>query len=145
MSADAIQLLGPGASCPAPSAGATPTRSVGGSYRRTASLRSRCTMESGTLRAACTCFVAGEWQLAASAFLPVGSVPVSRVRLIGREVERETARAFLVDQALPLLTLTGPGGIGKTRLALAIAQEVEDSFADGIVWVDLAPLTDAAL
>ncbi len=68
-----------------------------------------------------------------------------RTRLIGRETEREAARAFLLDEAVPLLTLTGPGGVGKTRLALAIAQDVADAFADGVVWVDLAPLGDAAL
>ena len=82
--------------------------------------------------------------MAASSAMPA-SVPIPRTRLIGREAERAAARAFLLDDAVPLLTLTGPGGVGKTRLALAIAQDVAPHFADGVVWVDLASLTDAAL
>ena len=73
------------------------------------------------------------------------SLPLPRTRLIGREAEIATARAFLLDEAVPLLTLTGTGGVGKTRLALAIAQDVAAAFADGVVWVDLAPILDPEL
>jgi predicted ATPase len=75
----------------------------------------------------------------------LGLLPVPRSRLIGREAERTIARALLLDDTVPLLTLTGLGGVGKTRLALAIAGDVAPDFVDGVVFVDLAPLADPVL
>jgi non-specific serine/threonine protein kinase len=74
-----------------------------------------------------------------------GSVPYSRTSLIGREHDIASALALLLEAGSPLLTLTGPGGVGKTRLAQAIAAEASESFANGIAWVDLAPLANPAL
>jgi predicted ATPase/DNA-binding CsgD family transcriptional regulator len=102
--------------------------------------------EPGTLWATSIPASVGASSMAASASaLLLGSPPIPRTRLIGREAERAAAKAFLLDEAVPLLTLTGPGGVGKTRLALAIASDVASAFVDGVVWIDLAPLTDPTL
>src|SRR4051812_10850523 len=77
---------------------------------------------------------------APGSMLVSSSLPFPRTRLIGREAERATARSFLLDDTVPLLTLTGSGGVGKTRLALAIAAELAGYFANGTILVDLSPL-----
>jgi predicted ATPase/DNA-binding CsgD family transcriptional regulator len=73
------------------------------------------------------------------------ALPHLRTHLIGRAAEIAAARVLLVDDAVALLTLTGPGGSGKTRLALGIAHDIAASFADGAAWVDLSRLTDPGL
>jgi len=71
------------------------------------------------------------------------NLPVQLTSFIGRESEI-AAVGDLLDRAR-LVTLTGPGGTGKTRLALQVAAERLTRFADGGFFVDLAPLTDASL
>ena len=76
--------------------------------------------------------------------LPV-PVPVPPTRLVGREQEVSAICARLGAERTRLVTLSGPGGVGKSRLALAAAAELADGFADGVGWVDLAPLADPVL
>ena len=77
--------------------------------------------------------------------LPLPSLPAAEGPLIGRAQELADLRALLTHGETRLLTLIGPGGVGKTRLALQAAADLQDAFADGVVFVDLAPLNDPDL
>jgi predicted ATPase/class 3 adenylate cyclase len=72
------------------------------------------------------------------------NLPVPATEFLGRDRELEDVVAKLRN-GIRLLTLTGPGGTGKTRLALQAAAEAADEFAEGVWWVPLAALRDAGL
>src|SRR5215210_4564463 len=73
------------------------------------------------------------------------NLPAQPTALIGREDELTTLREMVVTPDARLITLTGPGGTGKTRLALQAAAELLDAFPDGVFFVPLASLADPVL
>jgi predicted ATPase/class 3 adenylate cyclase len=73
------------------------------------------------------------------------NLPVQPTPLLGREEMLTTVCALLRREDVRLVTLTGPGGIGKTRLSVQIAAELVDNFPDGVWFVRLSRLTDPAL
>lgn len=75
---------------------------------------------------------------------PRAPLPVPCTSLVGREREL-TAATLLLSGGARLLTLNGPGGAGKTRLALAVATHVQDNYPDGVAFVDLSPVADPGL
>src|SRR5262245_27986487 len=75
----------------------------------------------------------------------IGRLPTPLSTLVGREREVAAIVALLRDPAVRLATLVGPGGVGKTRLALRAAAEAAAAFADGVAFVDLAAVRDPAL
>ena len=70
-------------------------------------------------------------------------LPVPLTSLIGREQELSELVALLGQASVRLVTLTGPGGSGKTRLALDLATQLRGTFSGGVTFVDLTPLRDA--
>src|SRR5205823_5112967 len=72
-------------------------------------------------------------------------LPIQTTALIGREPEVQEVRGLVLRPDVRLVTLTGPGGTGKTRLGLQVAAELLDQFEDGAFFVDLAPISDPGL
>jgi predicted ATPase/transcriptional regulator with XRE-family HTH domain len=71
------------------------------------------------------------------------NLPVFPTLLVGREPEIDIVTRQLIDPACRLLTLTGPGGVGKTRLAVEVARRLEDSFPDGVIFLAMAGVSQA--
>ncbi len=102
-----------------------------------------------------TSFSAEEWQMSplnrlagdvtGTGALHTHNLPAPLTRLIGREGAVEQLRQLLGRDEMRLVTLVGPGGSGKTRLALHVANELVSTFAQGVWFVDLAALRDPAL
>lgn len=76
-----------------------------------------------------------EWEA-----VPPSNLPHPLTSMIGRE--HEIGEILQVIEAARLVTLTGLGGIGKTRLALAVAEHIRSDFPDGTWWIDLSPIND---
>jgi predicted ATPase len=73
------------------------------------------------------------------------NLPIPATPFLGRERELQEVQALISRPDVRLLTLSGPGGTGKTRLALQAAAEAAERFPDGVYWVPLASLRDASL
>jgi predicted ATPase/DNA-binding CsgD family transcriptional regulator len=86
--------------------------------------------------------IAGERAAAPPSPAPA-ALPPALTSFVGRARERAELAAALHGQRL--VSAVGPGGVGKTRLALAVAADVDDRFADGVWYVDLVPVTDATM
>jgi len=87
-------------------------------------------------------FQLGDGEFPALKTLYRTNLPIPATQFLGREQELGDVRTLLARDDARLLTLTGAGGSGKTRLALHAAGEVAEAYPDGVWWVPLAPLTD---
>jgi predicted ATPase/class 3 adenylate cyclase len=90
------------------------------------------------------------YQLGTEEFPPLKSLyrtnlPIPATPFLGREHELAEVLALLAEDDVRLLTLTGPGGTGKTRLGLQAAAEAAERHPDGVFWMPLAPLRDSEL
>ncbi|MDQ3987328.1 MAG: LuxR C-terminal-related transcriptional regulator [Actinomycetota bacterium] len=71
------------------------------------------------------------------------NLPLQLTTFVGRETEMQELKALLGGSRM--VTLTGSGGCGKTRLSIQVAADLVDGYPDGVWWVDLGPITDPAL
>jgi len=90
------------------------------------------------------------FQLGSSEFPPLATaaatnLPRAAKSLVGRDDDVAAVRALLETEGARLVTIVGPGGVGKTRLAIEVARELAAEFADGTWFVDLAPIHSAGL
>ena len=86
------------------------------------------------------------WLPSGSSDLPAAApLPIFATPFLGRAAERAAVSALVCDADVRVVTLTGFAGTGKTRLAVEVASAVAESFRDGVAYVALAPLTEAAL
>ncbi len=76
---------------------------------------------------------------------PAGTLPAPRTPLVGRARELAALRDLMLSNSVHLVTVTGVGGSGKTRLAVQIAADVRERFPGGVWFVELAAVTDPAL
>src|SRR3954471_11081615 len=75
----------------------------------------------------------------------IGRSPKPATPTFGRRREIAALTALLACEEIRLVTVTGPGGVGKTRLATNVAAAMSDYFADGAVFVPLSKISDSAL
>ncbi len=100
----------------------------------------------GTLEGIARTAEPGELKLLSRWTFPVvNNLPADLTSFVGRELERWDVAELLCDADVRLVTLTGPGGSGKTRLALRLARDVLDVFPDGVFFVPLAAVTNPSL